>query len=594
MSSTVSTNRSKASLKKTPSGISGFDEITGGGLPLGRPALVCGGAGCGKTLFASEFLVRGAQEYNEPGVFIAFEETAEELASNVASLGFDLNALIRQKKLCIDHVHIERSEIQDTGDYDLEGLFIRLNHAIDSIGAKRVVLDTLEALFSGLPNEMILRSELRRLFRWLKEKGVTAVITAERGNGTLTRYGLEEYVADCVIFLDHRVQDQISTRRLRILKYRGSLHGTNEYPFLIGERGISILPVTSLGLSHVASRERISSGVPRLDTMLGGRGFYRGSSVLVSGTAGSGKTTLAAHFVAAACVRGERALYFAFEESASQIQRNMLSIGLDLGPFVRNGLLHFQTSRPTYHGLEMHLVALHDAVQRFHPQVIIIDPITNLTEVGTPLEVKSMLTRLIDFFKSERLTAMFSSLTAGGANLDQTELGVSSLMDTWIVVRNIETGGERNRALYVLKARGLAHSNQVREFVLSNQGVQLIDVYSGDGDVLVGSARVARKSREREERLKLQQEQERRRRALLRRRKAIAAQIAALRAELESEEDELKMEDRVDRQRQTRHVQNQNLMCLQRSADVSKPNGQSHENQSQPQFRKKAAGPLPF
>ena len=579
MSQTVNHKTQSARLKKTPSGISGFDEITGGGLPQGRPALVCGGAGCGKTLFATEFLVRGAQEYNEPGVFVAFEETAEELASNVASLGFDLHALVRQKKLFIDHVHLERSEIQDTGDYDLEGLFIRLNHAIDSVGAKRVVLDTLEALFSGLPNEMILRSELRRLFRWLKDKGVTAVITAERGNGTLTRYGLEEYVADCVIFLDHRVHDQISTRRLRILKYRGSLHGTNEYPFLIGERGMSILPVTSLGLAHVAPRERISSGIPRLDTMLGGRGYYRGSSILVSGTAGSGKTTLASKFVAAACLRGERALYFAFEESASQIQRNMLSIGLDLAPFVRNGLLRFHTSRPTYHGLEMHLVALHEAVQRFRPQVIVIDPITNLTEIGSPHEVKSMLTRLIDFFKTEKLTTVFNSLTSGGANLDQTELGVSSLMDTWLVVRNIESGGERNRALYVLKARGLSHSNQVREFVLSNQGVQLIDVYAGEGEFLVGSARLAREAQQREAAFNLKQEQEHRQRKLHTRRKAIEAQIAALRAELESEEDERKIEDRIERQRRTRTEKNKSFMREQRSGDISTANGQSHESQ---------------
>jgi circadian clock protein KaiC len=566
-------NRRIPPLKKSPSGISGFDDVTGGGLPHGRPSLVCGGAGCGKTLFATEFLVRGAQEFNEPGVFLAFEETANELASNVASLGFDLNALIRQQKLLVDHIRIERSEIQETGDYDLEGLFIRLNHAIDSIGAKRVVLDTIEALFSGLPNEMILRAELRRLFRWLKDKGVTAVITAERGERTLTRYGLEEYVADCVILLDHRVHDQISTRRLRVVKYRGSLHGTNEYPFLIGESGISILPVTSLGLSHIAPKERISSGVPRLDTMLSGRGFYRGSSILVSGMAGSGKTTLAAQFVAAACHRGERALYVAFEESASQIQRNMLSIGLDLAAFQRKGLLQFHAARPAYHGLEMHLVALHDAVRRVRPQVIVIDPITNLIEVGSTLEVKSMLTRIIDFFKTEKLTAMFTSLTAGGANLDQSEVGVSSLMDTWLVVRNIESGGERNRALYVLKARGMAHSNQVREFVLTNKGVQLIDIYSGGGEVLVGSARLTQETRAREEALKLQQEQELRKRHLERRRKTIEAQIVALRAELEAEQDELQIESKLSHQLLHRAEKDRALMRTARSADLTSANG---------------------
>ena len=573
MPSTLLRNRPIPALKKCPSGISGFDEITGGGLPQGRPALVCGGAGCGKTLFATEFLVRGAQQFNEPGVFVAFEETAGELASNVASLGFDLNALVRQKRLLLDHVHIERSEIQETGDYDLEGLFIRLNHAIDSIGAKRVVLDTIEALFSGLPNEMILRAELRRLFRWLKDKGVTAVITAERGERTLTRYGLEEYVADCVILLDHRVYDQISTRRVRVVKYRGSFHGTNEYPFLIGETGISILPVTSLGLSHVAPKERVSTGIPRLDTMLGGRGFYRGSSILLSGTAGSGKTTLAANFIAAACARGERALYSAFEESASQIQRNMLAIGLDLAPFVRNGLLRFHASRPTYHGLEMHLVALHETVRRFSPQVIVVDPVTNLTEVGSTLEVKSMLTRLIDFFKAEKVTAIFTSLTGGGANLDQTEVGVSSLMDSWLVVRNLESGGERNRALYVLKARGLAHSNQVREFVISSQGVKLIDVYAGGADILVGSARVAQEAREREAALKAEQETALRRRHLERKRKVIEAQITALQAELAAEQDELKIETKIFHQRENRSEKDRALMRTARSADRPSANG---------------------
>jgi circadian clock protein KaiC len=373
--------------------------------------------------------------------------------------------------------------------------------------------------------------------------------------------------------LDNRVHDQISTRRLRVVKYRGSLHGTNEYPFLIGETGISILPVTSLGLSHIASRERISSGIPRLDEMLGGRGFYRGSSILVSGTAGSGKSSIASKFIAAACLRGERALYFAFEESASQIQRNMLSIGLDLAPFMRSGLLRFHASRPTYNGLEMHLVALHEAVQRFRPQVIVVDPITNLTEVGSTIEVKSMLTRLIDFFKSQKITAMFTSLTAGGANLDQTEVGVSSLMDTWLVVRNLETGGERNRALYVLKARGMAHSNQVREFVLSAQGVQLIDVYAGAGEVVVGTARLLREAQQREEQVRLQQQQQLSKRHLERRRKAIEAQIAELRAELEAEQDELEIENHLFEQRENRTEKDRILMRKARSAGRLNVNG---------------------
>ncbi|HEU5124310.1 MAG TPA: circadian clock protein KaiC [Verrucomicrobiae bacterium] len=555
------------SLPKALTGISGFDEITSGGLPKGRPSLICGGAGCGKTLFAAEFLIHGIQEFNEPGVFIAFEETPDELAKNVASLGVDLNRLIRQKKMIVDHVHIERSEVQETGEYDLEGLFIRLNHAIDSIGAKRVVLDTLEALFSGLPNEMILRAELRRLFRWLKDKGVTAIVTAERGDGKLTRYGLEEYVADCVVLLDHRVNDQISTRRLRVVKYRGSVHGTNEYPFLISETGISVLPVTSLGLTHRASRDRISSGIPRLDTMLGGKGFYRGSSILISGTAGSGKSTLAAKFVSAACERGERALYFAFEESPGQIQRNMRSVNIELAPWVQNGLLSFHASRPTYHGLEMHLLAIHNTIQKFKPSVVVIDPITNLIEIGTPLEVKSMLTRLIDFLKSENISAVFTSLTGGGNNLDQSEVGVSSLMDVWLVVRNLESGGERNRGLYILKARGLAHSNQVREFIISDAGLELVDVYLGGSEVLFGSARLAREAQERQEKMAEKQRSQQRQLNLAHQQKAIEAQIATLKAELEAKAEEARLELKAQEQQENKRSEDRAAMARRRSAD---------------------------
>jgi len=520
---TSTKSTSLRALAKTPTGISGFDEITRGGLPKGRPALICGGAGCGKTLFSVEFLVRGAREFNEPGVLLAFEETPEELARNVASLGFDLNQLIRQKKMVVDYVHIERSEIQETGEFDLEGLFIRLSHAINSIGAKRVVLDTLEALFAGLPNEMILRAELRRLFRWLKDKGVTAVITAERGAGALTRYGLEEYVADCVVLLDNRVIDQATTRRLRVIKYRGSVHGSDEYPFLIGERGISVLPITSLGLTHEATGQRISSGIARLDTMLGGKGLYRGSSVLVSGSAGSGKSTLAAKFVEASCERGERALYFAFEESPAQIMRNMRSVGIDLAPQVNKGLLKFHATRPTYQGLEMHLVSIHDTVKAFQPKVVVFDPLTNLIEVGSQREVKSMLTRLIDFLKMQQITAMFTSLTAGGANQDQTEIGISSLMDTWLVVRNLEGGGERKRALYVLKGRGLAHSNQVREFVISSKGLDLLDIYVSGGEVKVGSEKLAQEASDQEKAMAKKEQTQLRRLNLERYRKTVAA-----------------------------------------------------------------------
>src|SRR6266540_3654413 len=370
------------SLPKSATGIPGMDEITGGGLPKGRPTLVCGGAGSCKTLFAMEFLVNGAIQYDEPGVFVAFEENAEELAQNVAPLGFDLKHLIKQKKLILDYVQIERSEIEETGEYDLDGLFIRLGHAIDTIGAKRVALDTIEVLFAALPNHTIIRAELQRLFRWLKDKGVSAVVTAERGNGTMTRFGLEEYVADCVITLDHRVNDQVSTRRLRIVKYRGTLHGTNEYPFLIGKDGISVLPITSLALEHEASQERISTGIQELDEMLENKGFYRGSTILISGTAGSGKTSLAASFVGAACRRGERCLYFAFEESMSQITRNMRSIGMDLGPHVKKGLLQFHATRPTMYGLEMHLVNMHDLISHYKPDIVVMDPITDFTSVG--------------------------------------------------------------------------------------------------------------------------------------------------------------------------------------------------------------------
>jgi circadian clock protein KaiC len=562
-------NRSRAAreLPKTPTGITGFDEITRGGLPKGRPALICGAAGCGKTLFAAEFLVRGAREFNERGVFVAFEETQEELSQNVASLGFDLNQLIRQKKLFVDYVRIERSEIQETGEFDLEGLFIRLNHAIDSIGAKRVVLDTIEALFSALQNELILRAELRRLFRWLKDKGVTAVITAERGQGALTRYGLEEYVADCVVLLDNRVIDQISTRRLRVVKYRGSFHGTDEYPFLIGENGISVLPVTSLGLAHESSTQRVSSGIARLDVMLGGKGFYRGSSILISGTAGSGKTTIAARFVEAACKRKERALYFAFEESPSQIMRNMRSVGIDLAAPLHHGLLKFDASRPTYRGLEMHLVSIHDAIKTFKPKVVVVDPVTNLSEVGSEREVKSMLTRLLDFLKMHQITALFTSLTSGGANLDQSEVGVSSLVDAWLIVRNIESSGERNRALYVLKSRGQPHSNQVREFVLSNKGLDLLDVYVSDGEVKVGSDKLAEAAREKEEALLAREQVEVKKLNLERYRKTIAAQIEALQADLEAREAETRIEMAAQKQRVANVGEARRVMDLHRLVD---------------------------
>lgn len=450
-----------------------MDEITGGGLPKGRPTLVAGGAGCGKTLFAMEFLANGVLQYNEPGVFVAFEENAEELAQNVASLGFDLNDLIKQKKLIVDYVKIERQEIEEAGEYDLDGLFIRLGHAIDSIGAKRVVLDTVEVLFAALPNHGILRAELHRLFRWLKTKGVSAVVTGERGEGNITRFGLEEYVADCVILLDHRVIEQVSTRRLRIVKYRGTLHGTNEYPFLIGKNGISVLPITSLALEHKVPTGRVFSGVRELDDMLGSKGFHRGSSILVSGTAGTGKTSIAAAFVHAACRRGERCLYFAFEESTSQIIRNMRSIGIDLAPHVKKGLLQYHVSRPTVYGLEMHLVTMYDLIKEHKPQIVVLDPITDFFAIGSKVEVKAAITRIIDFLKTEQITALFTSYTSEEAGSDQTIVGVSSLIDAWLSLRNLESNGERHRGLFILKARGMSHSNQIRSFELTNDGIKI-------------------------------------------------------------------------------------------------------------------------
>jgi len=537
-------------LQKERTGIPGFDEITLGGLPAGRPTLVCGSAGAGKTLFAMEFLVRGATLYNQPGVFISFEESNEELTTNVASLGFDLNQLVVDKKLVLDYVFIERSEIEETGEYDLEGLFLRLGHAIDSIGAKRIVLDTLEALFSALPNEAIIRAELRRLFRWLKEKGVTALITCERGDGKLTRYGLEEYVADCVILLDNRVENQISTRRMRIVKYRGTSHGTNEYPFLIDEKGFSVVPITSLGLSHPAPTEYISSGIARLDTMLDGKGFYRGSSILVSGTAGTGKSTIGAHFVESACARGERALFFAFEESQDQIVRNMRSIGIDLEKFVKKGLLKFQNARPSTWGLELHLAMIHNMISEFSPSVVMVDPITNFLAIGDRIETKQMLTRLIDFLKSRQITAMFTSLTSGGDDLEDSEVDVSSLMDAWLLVKNIECNGERNRGLYILKARGVAHSNQIREFLLTDHGIQLVDAYVGSEGVLMGSARSSQVAREKAAEVDRKLVMERKQRELRRKQELYEAQLIALKSQYETERDTILRELEEEKQRQ--------------------------------------------
>lgn len=526
-------------LRKVPTGIGGFDEITGGGLPAGRPTLVCGGAGCGKSLFATEFLVRGALQFNEPGILMTFEETADDIKKNVASLGFNIEDLVGRKKIFIDHIRVERSEIEENGEYDLEGLFIRLNHAIKTIGAKRVALDTIEALFSGLTNQAILRAEVRRLFNWLKEKEMTTVITGERGEGALTRQGLEEYVSDCVILLDHRVYGQISTRRMRVVKYRGSTHGTNEYPFLIDEKGISVLPITMAGMDYAVSSRRVSSGVPELDQMLGGKGFYRGSTILLSGSAGTGKSSLAALLADATCKRGERCLYFSFEESEAQIMRNMKSIGLNLEPHVRKGLLKFYSTRPTVHGLEMHLVMLHKMVDEFKPAVTIFDPVTNLQMAGTQDDSTNMLIRLIDFLRKKQITCFMISLTAGGSrSLEMTEVGMSSIVDSWLLLRDVEIGGERNRLMYVLKSRGMAHSNQVREFLITRHGVRLVEAYLGEGGVLTGSARLSQQNRENAEAQMVKEELERKQSALEQRRKAVEAQIEALRAGFLAEQEE--------------------------------------------------------
>jgi circadian clock protein KaiC len=557
-------------LPKALTGIQGLDEITGGGLPSGRPTLVSGGAGSGKTLFGLEFLVRGATQHSEPGVFMSFEETIPDLIKNAASLGFDLDRLVKDKKLFLDHVHISRSEIAETGEYDLDGLFIRIADAVQRVGARRIVLDTIEALFGELPNPGILRAEIRRLFGWLKEKGLTTVITAERDRtDKLTRHGIEEFVSDCVIVLDHRIREEVSTRRLRVVKYRGSTHGTNEYPFLIDEHGISVLPLSSLGLDHKAPAARISTGIDRLDGMMGGKGFYRGSSILMSGTSGTGKTSVAAHFVDAACRRGERCLYFAFEESPQQVVRNMRSIGIDLEPWVKKGLLQFHAARPTLGGIEEVLLVTHKHISSFQPTVVVVDPITNLLMVSTLNEVRSMLTRLVDFLKTQEITAIFTSLTAAGGSLEASEADVSSLMDTWLLLRAIEVGGERNRALYVLKSRGMEHSNQIREFLLTNDGLRMLDVYLGPEGVLTGSARMSQEGREKAAGTFRRQQLEGRGRELDRKRQIFEARMTMLRAEFEVEEEIIQQSISESKLLDAELLQDRGQMVRSREADTS-------------------------
>ncbi len=554
-------------LEKCPTGIQGLDEITGGGLPRGRPTLVCGGPGCGKTLLSMEFLVHGVEKFKEPGVFVAFEETPEELAKNMASLGFDLKGMVARKKMVIDHVRIERSEIEETGEYNLEGLFVRLELAIDSIGAKRVVMDTLESLFSALSNYALVRAELRRLFRWLKDKGVTAIITSEKGDKTLTRQGLEEYVSDCVIVLAHELEGDISTRRLQVLKYRGSMHGTNAYPFLIDENGVLVMPITSLGFEHPASTELVSSGIEKLDKILGGQGYYRGSTVLVTGTGGTGKSTVAASFADASCRQKERVLYFAFEESRDQVIRNMRSVGINLDKWVKKGLLRFYNIRPTIYGLEMHLAMMNRAIRDFRPKAVILDPITSFGILGHGLNIKQMVVRLVDYLKTNRITTVLTSLTIGGQPLESTEAGISSLADTWLMLRDVEINGERNRVMYIMKSRGQAHSNQVREFVITDRGIELVDVYVGSGEVLTGSARLAQEAREKAEQTARRQEMERLRLDLERKRKVMEAQVNALRAQFESEEDGILRKIREIEAMEERLIKDREHMASRREAN---------------------------
>jgi circadian clock protein KaiC len=531
--------RTAAEISKAPTGIAGLDTVTLGGLPAGRPMLLCGAAGCGKTLFAMTFLVNGALQYGETAVFMSFEERAEDLAANVASLGYDINKLIADGKLVIDHVRIEAAEIEESGDWDLEALFVRLDYAIKKIGAKRVVLDTIEALFSGLTNQAVLRAEIRRLFGWLKDKGLTAIITGERGEGQLTRYGIEEYVSDCVILLDNRVLEQITTRRLRVVKYRGSSHGTNEYPFLIDDRGISVLPITSAGLQHKISSEIVPTGVDGLDQMFGLGGFYRGSSILVSGLAGTGKSTFGALFADAMCGRNESCLYFAFEESPDQIVRNMRSAGLDLQKHIDGKLLRFESARPSLYGLEMHLARMNRDIEDFKPSAIVVDPISAFR--GVQSEIHATLLRLADICKSRGITAIFTSLSLAEDHATEADRGVSSLMDTWITLTDVEASGERNRVLYVLKSRGMSHSNQMREYLLTGNGIKLIEPYVGPSGVLTGAARLAQEAQERDERSVRTQATERRRRELDRKRAGVERQIAEMRAALDAEESEVAM-----------------------------------------------------
>jgi circadian clock protein KaiC len=566
----VKNNDHPKALEKAPTGITGFEDITFGGLPKGRPTLVAGGAGSGKTMFAMEFIVHGATEFNEPGVYVTFEENVNDLKQNFASVGYDLEKLIEEKKIIIDHVFLDRSLILETGEYDLEALFIRLGYSIDSIGAKRVALDTIEVLFSGLSNHALLRSELVRLFRWLKERGITAVVTGEKGEHTLTRYGLEEYIADCVIILDSRVTEQINTRRLRIAKYRGSTHGMDEYPFLIGKEGIIIFPITSIKTDYKLSREKISSGIPKLDSMLDGKGFFRGSSVLYTGTAGTGKTSFAADFVDAACRRGEKCLYIAMEETQDQIVRNMRSIGLDLDQWVKKGLLEFFITRPALYGLETHIVMIENLLKKYQPKNMVLDPISDFTAIGGGREVKSMLTRLQDIMKEREITSVYTDLITGDINTRQAEVYISSMIDTWIMLRNMEYNGERNRSLTIIKSRGMPHSNQLREFKFSDKGIDLIAPYIGPAGVLMGSAKVIQEAKDKAHITDVEREIDHKRTLLAEKHRVYEARKVALEAEFHTEDATLAKS--IDQAKQDLEIisLDRSVMARERKAEMDK------------------------
>ncbi len=520
-------------LAKVPTGIEGFDEITFGGLPAGRTTLLTGLSGSGKTVFGMQFLAQGAARYGEPGVLVGFEETEDELITNAASLGFDFANLISAGKLVIDRISVEPDVVVETGRYDLSALHIRIEHAVDSIGARRIVLDGIPALFYGLTDTSAVRIALTRLYAWLKSKGLTALVTAE-SNTELAQHGLGLSLTDCIVVAGERTRENVSTRYLRVAKYRGSAHGTSEYPCLIGSTGYKVIPLTSITVDYEASTERISTGIPRLDTMLGGQGFYRGNSVMVTGGAGTGKSSLAAHLALATCQRGKRCLYFAFEESQEEVMRNMRSIGVDLRPQVAAGLLKFRSSRATMFGLEMHLAMMENEIAAFQPHVVILDPVSNLLSIGSFNEVRAMVSRLVDFLKGRGITSLLTSLSM--TDPPESDVGVSSLVDTWMLLTNFEANGEQTRLLRILKSRGSAHSSQVREFIMTDRGVRLEDVYLGPEGMLTGTARKAQEARELAEADLRLREMERKERQYQQRRAALQAQVAALQAEIEATE----------------------------------------------------------